>query len=211
VAVSGNHDTPQLMRSLAAAGAIVLTHRGRLDASGRVHGPPVQSIAGMRVAGYEDPLEANAGSYGHRLDFTPAELAVQEQAVERWFDNLVPRPQIVLVHDFRIAAALRTHVAAAAPLPLIILTGHDHKQHVDQTGLVVEVDGGSLGAGGVFDVGKAPAGFAQVHLTAGGWPQTVDMIAADPITGEASARRVTLAEDAHTDSSTAAGAGITTR
>jgi predicted phosphodiesterase len=211
VVVSGNHDTPQLMRTLAASGAIVLTHRGRLDARGHVHGPPVQSIAGLLVAGYEDPLEAQAGSFGHRLDFTPTELAAQERAVERWFDGLLPRPQIVLVHDFRIAAAIRAHAAAEAQLPLIILTGHDHKQHVDQTGLVVEVDGGSLGAGGVFDIGKAAAGFAQVHLTAQGWPQTVDMIAADPITGESSARRVTLAEDVHADASTAAGADLTTR
>jgi hypothetical protein len=147
------------------------------------------------VAGYDDPLEADAGSYGHRLDFTPAELAAEATRVTAWFDALRPRPQVVLVHDFRFAAALRAHVAAESGGPLLILTGHDHKQHVDQTGEVVEVDGGSLGAGGVFGVGKAAAGFAQVHLTAGGWPDAVDMIAADPITGEAVARRVSLADD----------------
>jgi Calcineurin-like phosphoesterase superfamily domain len=194
VVVSGNHDTPLVMRRLAANGAIVVTHAGRMGASGRVHGPAVQRIAGMLVAGYESPLEASAGSYGHRLDYTPAELAAQTGAVEAWLDALTPRPQIVLVHDFRIAAALRAHAAAGSAAPLLILTGHDHKQHVDQTGSVVEVDGGTLGAGGVFDVGRMPAGFAQVHLTAAGWPEAVDVIAADPITGEATAHRVALTE-----------------
>ena len=76
----------------------------------------------------------------------------------------------------------------------MILTGHDHRQHVDRTGDVVEVDGGTLGAGGVFAVGHAPAGFAQVHLTADGWPAAVDLISADPISGDASARRIAIDE-----------------
>jgi len=68
----------------------------------------------------------------------------------------------VLVHDFRIAAALREHVAAESDEPLMILTGHDHKQHVDRSGNVVEIDGGTLGAGGVVDIGKALAGLAAL-------------------------------------------------
>ena len=73
-------------------------------------------------------------------------------------------------------------------------TGHDHKQHVDRSGNVVEIDGGTLGAGGVVDIGKALAGFAQVHLDATGWPEAVDLIAADPISGDATAQRVRLVE-----------------
>jgi predicted phosphodiesterase len=195
IAVSGNHDTPLVMCDLAASGAIVLTRQGRMNAAGRVRGPAVQRIEGLLVAGYDDPLEVDAGTYGHRLDFTPAQLAAASKGVSAWFDSLRPRPQVVLVHDFRFAAALRAHVAADSRRPLLILTGHDHKQHVDQSGEVVEVDGGSLGAGGVFGVGKAAAGFAQVHLTAGGWPDAVDMIAADPISGDAVAQRVSLTED----------------
>jgi predicted phosphodiesterase len=194
IAVSGNHDTPLLMQRLAAGGAIVLTHNGRMRGNGKVRGPAVQKIDGMLVAGYEDPLEAEAGSYGHRLDFTDTELRAQELAVDDWFDTLSPRPQIVLVHDFRIAAALRKHVAAESDDPLIILTGHDHKQHVDRTSNVVEIDGGTLGAGGVVDIGNALAGFAQVHLDAAGWPEAVDLIAADPISGDATAKRIRLVE-----------------
>ena len=101
-------------------------------------------------------------------------------------------PDVVLVHDFRVAAALRVHVAADGGARVMILTGHDHRQHVDRSGDVVEVDGGTLGAGGVFAVGHAAAGFAQVHLTADGWPSAVDLISADPITGDATARRIVL-------------------
>jgi len=194
VAVSGNHDSPVVMRRLAQAGAIVLTQSGRLTGDGRIEGPPVISIDGFMVAGYEDPLAEQAGSFGHRLDLTSAELAAERTKVETWFDGLEVRPDIVLVHDFRVAATLRVHVAAEDGPPLIVLTGHDHRQHVDRSGDVVEVDGGTLGAGGVFAVGHAPAGFAQVHLTALGWPTAVDLISADPISGDASARRIVIDE-----------------
>lgn len=194
IAVSGNHDTPVVMRELARAGAIVLTHGGRLDAQGRVRGPAVVRAAGMLIAGYEDPLEREAGSFGHRLDFEEGELAAYKSRVESWFDALSPQPQIVLVHDFRVAAALRAHVAALSGSPLLVLTGHDHVQHVDRTGNVVEVDGGTLGAGGVFGVGTQPAGFARVELDSTGWPASVDLISADPISGDATARHLVLPE-----------------
>jgi ATP-dependent protease HslVU (ClpYQ) peptidase subunit len=180
------------MRRLAQAGAIVLTHTGRMAGDGTVTGPPVISVDGLMVAGYEDPLASQAGSFGHRLDLTPAELTDETARVETWFDSLSVRPDVVLVHDFRVAAALRVHVAADAGPRVMILTGHDHRQHVDRSGDVVEVDGGTLGAGGVFAVGHAAAGFAQVHLTADGWPAAVDLISADPITGDATARRIVL-------------------
>jgi hypothetical protein len=179
------------MRRLARAGAIVLTHAGRMSGDGIVTGPPVIRVDGLMVAGYEDPLAAQAGSFGHRLDLTPAELDDETVRVETWFDTLAVRPDVVLVHDFRVAAALRVHIAAQGG-SVIVLTGHDHRQHVDRSGDVVEVDGGTLGAGGVFAVGHAPAGFAQVHLTADGWPAAVDLISADPISGDATARRIAL-------------------
>jgi predicted phosphodiesterase len=193
VAVSGNHDTPLVMRRFARAGAIVLTRNGRLLPDGSIRSPAVVEIDGMRVAGYDDTLERTAGSYGHRLDFTPAELGAEQQAVIAWFDRLAPRPQIVMVHDFRLAEALRLHTGTQSAEPLLILTGHDHRQHVDRTGNVIVADGGTLGAGGVFEVGKSPAGFAKVHLDPSGWPAAVDLISADPISGDASADRVTFA------------------
>ena len=191
VVVSGNHDSPVVMRRLAQAGAIVLTHAGRMAGDGTVTGPTVVPVDGLMVAGYEDPLAEQAGNFGHRLDLTPDELISEIATVETWFDSMLVKPDIVLVHDFRVAAALRVHIATEGG-SVIILTGHDHRQHVDRSGDVVEVDGGTLGAGGVFSVGHASAGFAQVHLTADGWPAAVDLISADPITGDATARRVAL-------------------
>jgi len=43
-------------------------------------------------------------------------------------------------------------------------------------------------------VGHASAGFAEVHLMPDGWPAAVDLISADPISGDASARRIALDE-----------------
>lgn len=192
VVVSGNHDSPVVMRRLAQAGAIVLTHAGVMSGDGSVTGSPVIPVDGLLVAGYEDPLAAQAGNFGHRLDLTQEELDGDIATVDAWFDSLSVRPDIVLVHDFRVAAALRVHIAAEGGARVIVLTGHDHRQHVDRSGDVVEVDGGTLGAGGVFAVGHAHAGFAEVHLTADGWPAAVDLISADPISGDASARRIAL-------------------
>jgi predicted phosphodiesterase len=191
VAVSGNHDTPLVMRSLVRNGAVVLTARGRLRADGSVRGPAVQEIDGLLVAGFGDPRAEGAGSYGHGVDLTPQQLDRAAGELIAWYDDLSPRPQIVMVHDFRLAANLAAH-AAPSGAPLLILTGHDHRQHVDQAGRVVVVDGGTLGAGGVFQVGRARAGFAQVHISSDGWPLAVDLIEADPLSGDATARRLAL-------------------
>jgi len=198
VAVSGNHDTPLIMRALAQAGALVLTTRGRLRGDGFVTGPAVQDVDGLLVAGFGDPRAAGAGGFGHDVDLTPVELAQAAERLNRWYDQLSPRPQIVMVHDFRLAAALAAHVAPSGA-SLLILTGHDHRQHVDQSGRVVVVDGGTLGAGGVFEVGHSPAGFAQVHLDADGWPVAVDLIQAGPLSGDATARRLALVPEAPPD------------
>ena len=56
VAVSGNHDTGALMRTLEGAGVLVLT---------RTSG--VVDVDGIAVAGFEDPLEHDGGVAGHLL------------------------------------------------------------------------------------------------------------------------------------------------
>ena len=82
VVVSGNHDSPVVMRRLAQAGAIVLTHAGRMAGDGTVTGPTVVPVDGLMVAGYEDPLAEQAGNFGHRLDLTPDELISEIATVE---------------------------------------------------------------------------------------------------------------------------------
>jgi predicted phosphodiesterase len=179
VAVSGNHDSGSLMQALADEGVIVLTRaRGVVD------------VGGMAVAGFEDPLERDGGVSGHMLKLKTGERVSAAAELLAWFDGLERRPRIVLVHQHGLAHALLDHVGVEAGAPLIILTGHDHRQHVDRRGAAILVDGGTVGAGGPFAIGEAPAGFALLHLTAADRLQSVDLVQVEPLSGEGSARRV---------------------
>ena len=179
VAVSGNHDSGTLMRTLAREGVTVLT---------RARG--VVEVGGMAVAGFEDPLERDGGFGGHVLKLKTGERVSAAAELVAWFDGLERRPQLVLVHQHGLAHVLLDHVAAQGRAPLIILTGHDHRQHVDRRGTVILVDGGTAGAGGPFAIGEAPAGFALLHLTAANRLQAVDLVQVEPLSGEGSARRL---------------------
>jgi len=179
VAVSGNHDSGTLMLTLAREGVTVLTRaRGVVD------------VGGMAVAGFEDPLERDGGFGGHVLKLKTGERVSAAAELVAWFDGLERRPQLVLVHQHGLAHVLLDHVAAQGGAPLIILTGHDHRQHVDRRGGVILVDGGTVGAGGPFAIGEAPAGFALLHLTAANRLQAVDLVQVEPLSGEGSARRL---------------------
>jgi hypothetical protein len=200
VATSGNHDSSFLMRRLAEVGVTVLTSKGRLLPSGKTDGKPVQKILGLEVAGHEDPLEwRGADPEDPRRVFSVAErphgdldFAVAEQRTVDWFESLPQRPDVVLIHQNGLAQYLaRTLHEGNYPRPLTILTGHDHKQHVDKYGPIVVVDGGSVGAGGVFGISKTAVGFAYLNVTA---PllDSVDIVRAEPFTGAAQADRVVL-------------------
>ena len=73
---------------------------------------------------------------------------------------------------------------------MLVLTGHDHVQHIEQEGGSLLFDGGTLGAGGVLAIGRASAGFLDVRLDAALAPVSADMVAVDPVTGDGVARRV---------------------
>ena len=75
---------------------------------------------------------------------------------------------------------------------MLVLTGHDHHQHVESEGAHVLVDGGTVGAGGAFGVGEEPSGFALVHLDADDRARAVDLVEVEPASGAASAHRVVL-------------------
>jgi predicted phosphodiesterase len=180
VAVSGNHDSWTLMRALGRAGVVVLTKaRGVVD------------VDGIAAAGFEDPLERDGGVAGHRLKLKAGEKVSVEAELISWFDELPRRPQVVLLHQHGLAHALLDHVAAEQGMPpLLILTGHDHRQHIDRRGDDILVDGGTVGAGGPFAIGESPAGFALLHLTAANRLQAADLVQVEPLSGEGTARRV---------------------
>jgi predicted phosphodiesterase len=201
VAVSGNHDSSLLMRRLARIGVTVLTDTGKLSPSGRTDGKPVQQILGMRVAGYPDPLESRTGDPANpRRIFSFAELpngdvdyAAAQQRLLDWFDGLKQPPDVLLVHQNGLSQFLaRTLQERHYNRKLVILTGHDHRQHIDSYGSVLVVDAGSVGAGGVFGAGETSVGFANLNLSSPGLLDSVDLVQVQPFTGAAQADRVVL-------------------
>jgi predicted phosphodiesterase len=194
VAVSGNHDSRPFMRDLARAGVIVLTRDGRLLADGSTDGRPVVRVDGWEVAGFDDPLEAPTARFESRpLELTGAEFTEAADELRTWFAQLPSRPDIVLVHQHGLAhALLEAQGESAGAGELLILTGHDHEQHLHEEGGVVLVDGGTVGAGGPFQIGVQSAGFAEIRFTDGGVARAVDLIEVEPLSGNASATRVVL-------------------
>lgn len=199
VAVSGNHDSRSFMRRLAGAGAIVLTENGRLAPDGTTNGRPVERIAGVLVAGYSDPLESRSGdpddpdrifSFSELPDFK--ERYAQAKAdLEAWLRSLSPRPHVVLIHHNGLAQALARALREDEGPPLLILSGHDHLQHVDRFGETLVVDAGTVGAGGILGVGKDAIGVAQLELVTGeAWPRLIDLVQLEPLSGAARADRV---------------------
>ena len=204
VAVSGNHDSTRLMQRLAGAGLTVLTTDGQLGRGGRVAGSRIVDILGLRVAGWSDPLEWG----GRRPDdperiFSFSELEDEEERrakaeddLVRWFDSLLSKPDVVVVHQNGLAQHLAATLAKRpGHPPLVILTGHDHKQHVDRHGRVVVVDAGSAGAGGLLGVGDERVAVGELHFD----PdepvlRAVDLIEVDPFSGAAQAERVIVGE-----------------
>jgi predicted phosphodiesterase len=195
VAVSGNHDSRPLMLAAAREGVVVLTRSGRLQADGSTDGEPVASLAGLSVAGWDDPAESATGTFeGRLLELKERALHDEERELLDWFENLPERPDVVLVHRHSLAHALLDQLALEGGDPVLVLTGHDHDQHVETLGPHVLVDGGSVGAGGAFGVGEEASGFALVHLDAAKQAQAVDLVEVEPASGAASAHRVVIAE-----------------
>lgn len=194
VAVSGNHDSRPFMLDLVGAGATVLTREGRLLADGSTDGERVVEIDGLAVAGYDDPLEGESARVEERpLELTESEFAAATLEFVAWFEELPERPDVVLVHQHGLAHALLDALPEEDTDPLLILTGHDHEQHLHQDGAAVLVDGGTVGAGGPFAIGVQSVGFAEIHLTVTGDPRAVDLIAVEPLSGNARASRTSLA------------------
>ena len=163
---------------------------------------PVINVAGMTVAGYSDPLEAPTATFGiHPLELQGEGFKSAGQRLVEWFDALRPRPEVVLVHQHGLAHALLDHVAAQTDKrPVVILTGHDHLQHMERVGKSLLVDGGTLGAGGIFAVGEVPAGFIDLRLDGAFTPISADLVQIEPVSGDGSARRVVFDPQEHPSS-----------
>lgn len=190
VAVSGNHDSPGIMRALGRRGVTVLTH-----ADG------VRTIAGLTLAGFEDPLMFGAGEFprGLRAGISFGDIpngherfmaAVEERW--RWWQALPERPDVLIVHQAAIGRELAARIRDAAPEapPVAILVGHTHRQRLDRFGPVTVVDAGSVGAGGLFGIGDQDVGLSLLDFGADGSLEATDLVSLDPSTSAARARRV---------------------
>lgn len=165
VYVAGNHDSDTIDRQLAQAGAIVLTQRGQLLGSGG-YASVVVNVDGLRVAGYSDPAERQS-SDGYKPKSTYPTLA-QQQAFASWLRPLVGKVDVVMVHSPLVAQLAMRELRTQPPqAPLVLLAGHTHVQNVSPSANFTELDGGSVGAGGLealSDGPEAPTGHQPYGL-----------------------------------------------
>ncbi len=194
VFVTGNHDSDTLTRRLSGDGAIVLTEHGRLMADGSL-GPVVAKVGGLRVAGYADPFERrSAEDFRDRYDKTPS--PANQAAFGQWFDELVGKVDVVLVHEpALIEPTLERLRADPPPSPIVFAVGHTHRADLQRSENVTVINGGSIGAGGTGNLGEGtPIGLAVlVYERDGGFtPLAGDLVSIDPGTGSSTARRVRL-------------------
>jgi predicted phosphodiesterase len=195
VFVTGNHDSDRAAQELADDGAIVLTERGRLKRGGG-HGPVVNEIAGLRIAGYSDPFQRRAAE-DYRDRFEPQPSEAQRQRFADWLRPLAGKVDVVIVHEPALIEQA-TEELASAPLstPLVFIVGHTHRTELTRSGAVTIVNGGSIGGGGTGNLsdGAVDVGLARLsyRLDGGFQPLAADLVGIDPGSGAATARRERL-------------------
>ncbi|HET6449044.1 MAG TPA: metallophosphoesterase family protein, partial [Conexibacter sp.] len=189
VFVSGNHDSVALSRALARAGAIVLTRRGRLRADGTL-GPRVVQVAGLRVAGYDDPFLRRPGQ---EASPDPRPTTAQQAAFDRWVRRLQRDVDVVMVHEPTLAARALARLAAHPPAhPLLFFVGHTHVQGLRSGGDVVVLNAGTAGGGGTGNLAEhQPIGVAVLLYASRPRfdPLAADLVTIDPGSGDATASR----------------------
>jgi predicted phosphodiesterase len=193
VVVGGNHDSDTLLKDLAGAGAIVLTQFGRLNPDGS-HGPMVVRVGGLRMAGYDDPFLRRAGQrYEDRFQ-RGLTIAAQED-FRRWVASLREQVDVIVVHEPEVAAGeLGELRRSPPPRPLMVLDGHTHRPFLEADPNLLEVNGGTIGAGGTGNLAdeRTDLGLAVItyRLTPTPLPLAVDQVSIDPGSGSSSARRM---------------------
>jgi predicted phosphodiesterase len=197
VFVAGNHDSDSLARDLARDDAVVLTRTGRLSTNGNsTSGHPVVTVAGLRVAGYDDPFERRAGeNFADRFDRTPDALEVGRFTT--WMRSVRDRVDVVMVHNPALLPdALDELDAEGRAQPLTILTGHTHHAELTRRPGATVINAGTVGAGGTGNLlEKNKIGIARLSYESKPFRAlAVDMVTIDPRSGSATARRERLDE-----------------
>ena len=193
--VSGNHDSDVLERKLARTGAIVLTRSGRLRGDGTTDGTVVQRVAGLRIAGYDDPLKRLARE--RYRDNGAMQTLEEQERFAAWLQPLTGAVDIVVVHSPRLARTALESLRNAQPAkPLLLVQGHTHEQSLEQIENLTLLNPGSVGGGGTGKLAEADGdvGLARVTYTLlpAFRPRAADLVQIDPGDGEAQARRFRL-------------------
>lgn len=192
VVVGGNHDSDTLLERLARAGAVVLTQFGQLRGDGS-HGAMVVRVGGLRVAGYTDPFLRRAGqAYEDR--FHAGLLIAAQEAFRRWVARIEDRVDVLVVHEPEVAAGVLADWRRTPPdHPIMVLDAHTHRPLLQADRNLLEVNAGTIGAGGTGNLAdeRSTLGLAVVtyRRTPTPLPLAVDQVAIDPGTGSATARR----------------------
>lgn len=193
VFVTGNHDSDVLAGRLAAAGAIVLTDKGRLLKDGRL-GEVVVNVDGLRVAGYSDPFERGRRD-GYR-DRGSEATDEQKKAFAAWLRPLLGRVDVVMTHAPGLTELAVEELKADPPArPLAILTGHTHVPFLRTSANLVELNGGTVGGGGTGNLEKnQPFGLAILvrERSRAFAPLLADLVEIDAGSGAARAERARL-------------------
>ena len=201
VFVSGNHDSDVLELKLARGGAIVLTRGGRLRGDGTTDGGVVQRVAGLRIAGYDDPLKrlARERYRDNGATYAPAE----QERFSAWLQPLLGVVDIVVVHAPGLAATALESLRGAPPnTPLLLVQGHTHEQSIERSGTLTVLNSGSVGGGGTGNLTEAGGDIGLARLTYSRQPaflpRAADLVQIDPGDGEAQARRFRLDDEPET-------------
>ncbi len=197
VVVGGNHDSDTLLKELAADGAVVLTQFGRLRADGS-HGDMVVKVGGLRMAGFTDPFLRRADqAYDDRFRVGLTNAAAEE--FRRWFETIEPRVDAVVVHEPEVAASVLGELRRDPPdHPIMVIDAHTHRLYLQADPGVLEVNPGTIGAGGTGNLADERSDLSLAIVTyrlqPNALPLAVDQVTIDPGTGGASARRVRVDE-----------------
>lgn len=125
--VTGNHETPEIAAALSLVDGLVV-----------VDGQMVEA-AGLRLLGVGDPGAASPLP----KSLTPAQARRMADEINRSLEALDAPPDVVAVHNHRVAAGIRPGL-----VPLVLF-GHSHAPGVSFRGGTAYVNAGTTGGAGV--------------------------------------------------------------
>jgi predicted phosphodiesterase len=127
VFVAGNHD------SLATVKAV------RNDLRGTTLQDQVVTVEGVRLLGIPDPSSLRDGP--GNVDSSPESISAAQTHLQKLFEQAIPQPHIVCVHNPRIASALFGKAR-------LILCGHMHRASLEMEEGTILCNAGTTGAAG---------------------------------------------------------------